>query len=61
MTAASLDPSDDDAIEFHRSWGADVFVHDAPESVLLQMPPPVMTAASLDPSDDDAIDFHFAS
>ena len=60
MTAASLDPSEDDAIEFQYLLGADVSVHDAPESVLLQMPPPVMTAASLDPSEDDAIELHDA-
>ena len=60
MTAASLDPSEDDAIEFQYLLGADVSVHDAPESVLLQMPPPVMTAASLYPSEDDAIELHDA-
>ena len=60
MTAASLDPSDDDVIEDPRSWGADVSVHDAPESVLLQMRPPSMTAASFDPSEDDAIESHSA-
>ena len=56
MTAASFDPSDDDAIETQSAWGAYASVHDAPESVLLQMRSPCMTAASLDPSDDDAID-----
>ena len=55
-TAASLEPSDDDVIESQGAWGACDSVHDAPESVLLQMRPPYMTAASLDPSDDDAID-----
>ena len=47
MTAASLDPSEDDAIEFQSAWGAYASVHDAPESVLLQMRSPAMTAASL--------------
>ena len=56
MTAASLDPSEDDAIEDQSAWGAYASVHDAPESVLLQMRSPSMTAASFDPSDDDAID-----
>ena len=55
-TAASFDPSDDDAIEDQSARGAYASVHDAPESVLLQMRSPCMTAASLDPSDDDAID-----
>ena len=56
MTAASLDPSEDDVIEFQYAWGACDSVHDAPESALLQMRSLFMTAASLDPSDDDAID-----
>jgi len=60
MTAASFDPSDDDAIDVHFAWGAYASVHDAPESVLLQMRSPYMTAASFDPSDDDAIEVHDA-
>ena len=56
MTAASFDPSDDDAIETQSARGAYASVHDAPESMLIQMPPSVMTAASLDPSEDDVID-----
>ena len=60
MTAASFDPSDDDAIDNQCAWGAYDSVHDAPESVLLQMRSPYMTAASLDPSEDDAIDRQFA-
>jgi hypothetical protein len=60
MTAASFDPSEDDAIDHQSAWGAYASVHDAPESVLLQMRSLNMTAASLDPSDDDAIDCHKA-
>jgi hypothetical protein len=47
MTAASLDPSEDDVIEFQYAWGACDSVHDAPESALLQMRSSIMTAASL--------------
>jgi hypothetical protein len=49
VTAASFDPSDDDAIELHDAWGAYASIHDAPESALLQMTPrsSTMTAASL--------------
>jgi hypothetical protein len=60
MTAASLDPSDDDAIDSQFARGAFASVHDAPESELLQMRAPSMTAASLDPSEDDAIEDHSA-
>ena len=60
VTAASLDPSEDDAIDRQFARGVFASVHDAPESVLLQMPPPFTTAASLDPSDDDAIEYQFA-
>ena len=59
MTAASFDPSDDDAIDSHSAWGAAASVHDAPKSVLLQMRSLYMTAASFDPSDDEAIDRQF--
>ena len=49
MTAASLDPSEDDAIEDHSTRGADVLVHVTPRVTLLQMAPrsPDMRAASL--------------
>jgi len=58
MTAASFDPSEDDAIDSQSARGAYASVHDAPESVLFQMRSPLMTAASFDPSDDDAIELH---
>ena len=60
MTALSFDPSDDEAIESQSARGAYASVHDAPESVLLQMRSPNVTAASFDPSEDDAIDHHSA-
>ena len=55
-TAASLLPSDEDAIEYQPKDGALVWVHVQPPFTLVYMPPLAATAASLLPSDDDAID-----
>ena len=60
--AASLFPSDDEAMDVHCAevGGPDARLHVMPEFEDNQMPPPVATAASLVPSEDEATDRHGA-